>query len=141
MALHILVLLAEFTDQKLTSEQIAKSVGCNPVMVRNLLLKLKEAGLVATRRGIGGSVLMKSPEDITIWMVYQAVDASSFDGFIGLHPNPSLQCPVGKNIYSLLENPYGRIKDGMREAMEAITLQQLLDDYDINMSQSGSPPS
>lgn len=129
MALHILVLLGVFPDKKSTSEQIAKSVGSNPVMVRNLLGDLRKAGLLSTQRGIGGSALTKNPEEITLWMVYQAVDGNSFEDFIGLHPNPSPQCPVGKKIYSLLEEPYNKIRHSMREAMEEITLQQLLDDY------------
>ncbi|MGC6173578.1 Rrf2 family transcriptional regulator [Lacrimispora sp. 38-1] len=129
MALHVLILLGVFADQKLTSEQIANSVGCNPVMIRNLLGKLKEAGLVATQRGSGGSVLTKDPAAITVWMVYQAVDSNSFDYLIGLHPSPSPKCTVGKNIYSLLEKPYNEIKDAMRETMKTVTLQQLLEDY------------
>lgn len=129
MALHIMILLAVFADQKLTSEQIAKSVGCNPVMIRNLLGKLKEADLVVTQRGSGGSILTKEPTAISIWTVYAAVDSGSFDDLIGLHPNPSPRCIVGKNIYSLLGKPYSKIRDSMRETMEAITLQQLLEDY------------
>ena len=129
MALHILILLGAFDDKKLTSEQIAMSVGCNPVMVRNILSDLKKAGLVNTQRGIGGSVLTNNPAEITLWMVYQAVDEQSFDGLIGLHPNPSPRCPVGKKIYSLLDGPYGQIRESMRLKMDEITLQQLLDDY------------
>lgn len=129
MALQILILLAEFSDKKLTSEQIAKSVGCNPVMIRNLLGKLKEAGLVTTQRGCGGSALTETPEVITVWAVYQAVDSKSFDELIGRHPMPSPNCPVGKNIYSLLEKPYNEIRYAMRGTMESITLQQLLEDY------------
>lgn len=137
MALHILVLLGVFPEKMPTSAQIAKSVGCNPVMVRNLLGSLKKAALVETRRGIGGSALAKKPEDITIWMVYQAVDAGSFSGFIGLHPNPSSQCPIGKRIYFLLEKPYDKIRDSMRSAMEEITLGQLLDAYNAKQQLNG----
>ena len=129
MALHALLLLAVFPENRPTSEDIARSVGCNPVMIRSLLGKLKEAGLVATRRGAGGSSLLKAPEEITIWTVYQAVDKDSLDTRIGLHPHQHPQCPVGNKIYALLEKPYGTITSAMREAMEAATLQQLIDDY------------
>ena len=129
MALHIMILLAVFADRKLTSEQISRSVGCNPVMIRNMLGKLKEAGLVATRRGSGGSVLTQEPASISIWTIYEAVDTGSFDDLIGIHPNPFPRCSVGGNIRSLLENPYSKIRDSMRETMETITLQQLLEDY------------
>ena len=129
MALHILIVLALFTDQKRTGEKIAASVGCNPVMVRNLLSRLKEAGLVTTQRGSGGSELALPPEAISTWMVYEAVDSNHFDELFGIHPNPSQRCPVGKNIYSLLDKPYHEISQSMREKMEEITLQDLIDDY------------
>lgn len=129
MALHTLVLLAVFPDRRLTSEDIACSVGCNPVMIRNLLCKLKQAGLIETQRGTGGSSLCKAPEEISIWTVYQAVDKDSLDTLIGLHPRPYSQCPVGESIYALLETPYNNIKSAMQEAMETATLQQLIADY------------
>lgn len=129
MALHILVLLAVFPEAKLTSENVSKSVGCNPVMVRSLFGKLKEAGLIATQRGTGGSSLARSANEITVWTVYRAVDRDSLENLIGVHPHPSSLCPVGSRMDALLEKPYGRIKDAMREAMEGITLQQLVDDY------------
>ncbi|MDL2289503.1 Rrf2 family transcriptional regulator [Clostridia bacterium OttesenSCG-928-F22] len=129
MAIHILLLLAVFPESRLTSEDIARSVGCNPVMIRNLLGKLKEAGLVITQRGTGGSSLVKAPEEISVWTVYQAVDKDSLDTLIGLHPHPYPQCPVGDKIYALLEKPYNNIKSAMQEAMEAATLKQLIGDY------------
>lgn len=133
MALHTLLLLAVFPESRLNSEDIAKSVGCNPVMVRGLLSKLKDAGLVATQRGTGGSSLSKAPEEITIWSVYQAVDKDSLDTLIGLHPNPSPRCPVGSRIYALLETPYASIRSAVQEAMEAATLRQLVEDYEASL--------
>lgn len=129
MALHALLLLAVFSEKKLTSEDIARSVGCNPVMIRNLFVKLREAGIVTTQRGTGGSSLAKEPGEISVWMVYQAVDKDSLENLIGLHPNPHSECPVGKEIYALLNQPYGKIKDAMREEMEDSTLQQLVDSF------------
>lgn len=129
MALHTLVLLAIFPEPKPTSDDIARSVGCNPVMIRNLLGKMKEAGLITTQRGAGGSALAKKPEEVSLWMVYQAVDKDSLDNLIGLHPHPYAQCPVGSKMYALLEKPYEKVKDAMQEAMESITLRHLLDEY------------
>jgi DNA-binding IscR family transcriptional regulator len=129
IALHLLVLLEIFKDKKLTSELLAMSVGCNAVMVRNMLGSLKKAGLVDVQRGSGGASLAVDPEDVTIWDVYQAVDTVSPKELIGLHPNPSAKCPVGSKIYDLLEKPYDAVADSVKTAMSRYTLQQIVDDY------------
>lgn len=128
-ALHILTLLSVFEGHRLTSEVLAKSTGCNPVVVRNLLGSMKKAGIVEVRRGAGGALLLMEPKDITVWAVFSAVDTGSQEELIGLHPSPSPECPVGKNIHALLEKPYGIVADSVKEAMNAYTLQQIIDEY------------
>lgn len=129
LAIHLLVVLDAFRGQKLTSEILAMSTGCNPVVVRNLLGSLKKAGIVGVRRGSGGAALVAAPEEITIWTIYQAVDTTPLEEMVGIHPNPSMECPVGRNIGGLLEKPYGLIADSVREIMSGYTLKQIIDDY------------
>ncbi|MDR1533004.1 MAG: Rrf2 family transcriptional regulator [Clostridiales bacterium] len=129
IALHLLVLLEVFKDQKLTSEILAMSTGCNPVIVRNMIGGLKKAGLVNVQRGSGGASLAVAPDNITVWDVYQAVDLIPLNELIGMHPNPSIKCPVGSKIYDLLEKPYGVITDAVKSAMSGCTLKQILNDY------------
>ncbi|MDR1483169.1 MAG: Rrf2 family transcriptional regulator [Synergistaceae bacterium] len=129
IALHLLVLLGVFKDKKLTSEILAKSIGCNPVIVRNLIGSLKKAGIVDVQRGSGGAYLVADPETVTIWDVYQAVDTASLGELIGVHPNPSKACPVGSKIGRLLEKPFSLIADSIQKTMSCYTLRQMLDDY------------
>lgn len=69
IASHILVLLAlEGEKEKQTSTSIAGSVGVNPVIIRNILSQLKEAGLVEVARGVGGARLAQDPDQITLCM-------------------------------------------------------------------------
>lgn len=129
IALHLLVLLDTFREHKLTSELLAMSIGCNPVVVRNILGSLKKAGIADVQRGSGGAYLITDPENITIWTVYQAVDTAPLEELVGIHTNPSMQCPVGRNIDKLLEKPYGMIVDSVRETMSNYTLKQIINDY------------
>jgi DNA-binding IscR family transcriptional regulator len=129
IALHLLVLLEVFKDRKLTSERLAKSIGCNPVIVRNLIGSLKKAGIVDVQRGSGGASLAAAPEAVTILDVYRAVDTVPLDELIGLHPNPSFACPVGGKIHQLLEKPFSLIADSVQKTMSDYTLRQILDDY------------
>lgn len=130
IALHCLVFIAEYEHKtKVTSELLAKSTGCNSAAIRSILNLLQKAGLVSIMRGVGGAYLNRNPEDLTVWDIYHALEPDGLEHFIGLHPNPSEKCPVGKRIASLLKKPYTEIGVVVQEAMKNITLQQLLDDY------------
>lgn len=130
VALHCLVLVGAYQHRvKITSELLAKSTGCNPVVVRNITSGLKKAGILKVPRGQGGATLALPPEDITLWMVYSAVDVGELEHLIGLHPNPLQECPVGGVIYAVLEEPYREIGAALRGRMEKITLADLLRDF------------
>lgn len=128
-ALHVLTLLAIHPEQKFTSERLAKSVGCNPVCIRTLLGLLKEAGFVKVQSGTGGATLVVAPENVTLYDVYAAVDKADLNELIGLHPNPAQECSVGKNIHTLLEEPYTQVANAVKEEMKKHTLQQIVDRY------------
>jgi Rrf2 family protein len=131
LALHILISIAVFSDKvKMTSEIIAKSTGSNPVIIRNILGSLKQAGIVAVHRGSGGTELAIPPAEITIWKVYSAVDPTSMHNLIGLHPNPSYACPIGRKIYDLLDEPYSAIRESIQASMSKYTLADLLARYE-----------
>ena len=73
IALHCLVFLAEYGDQmKVTSEVLARSTGCNPVIIRNILGALQRENFVTIARGVGGAHLNTDPKKLTVWQVYQA---------------------------------------------------------------------
>ncbi len=48
---------------------------------------------------------------------------------MGVHPEPSPDCPVGKNIETILRKSYAEIENSVKTAMNNITLQHLLDQY------------
>lgn len=130
IAIHTLILIAEFESAgKVTSELLARSVGCNSSAIRSILNMMQKAGIVSVARGVGGAHLQKRPEDISLWDVYAALEPEGLDHMIGIHPNPSPLCPVGHNIEAVLSEPYGRIADAVKMTMREITLQQLLDRY------------
>ena len=58
----------------MTSNLLAKSTGCNPVVIRNVFGALKKAGIITVARGTGGAKLCKAPSDITLYMIYQAME-------------------------------------------------------------------
>lgn len=130
IALHCLVFLAEYGETvKVTSELLAKSTGCNPVIIRNILNLLQKGEIITVARGVGGAHLAAAPAEITIWQAYCAIEPEGLEHLMGLHPNPSAQCPVGRRIADVLEKPYEEIGAAVCNTMEQITLQDLLDEY------------
>lgn len=130
IALHCLVFLAEYEDKvKVTGELLAKSTGCNPVIIRNLLNALQKSGIITVTRGVGGAHLYAAPGDLTVWQVFCAVEPGGLEGMVGVHANPSARCPVGRRIADVLAKPYGEIEAAVRATMESITLEDIWEDY------------
>jgi Rrf2 family protein len=64
-------------DRVRTSADIAEHAGTNPVVVRRVLGRLKDVGLLTSEKGhAGGWRLARAPESITLADVYLALDES-----------------------------------------------------------------
>ncbi len=121
---HILLAIAEFDGkEKTTSEFLAGSVNVNPVIIRNMLVKLKEAGFIKTKAGVGGSELAKDPKEITLKDVLFAVEKDT--ELFKFHENPNPQCPVGRNVHTLLDIKLDDAKNAMLEELDRTTLADL----------------
>ena len=59
MAIHMFACIDTFSDQKVTSDFMAASIGTNPVIVRKILQQLKAAGLIEVARGTGGVTILR----------------------------------------------------------------------------------
>lgn len=75
LSLHTLCHMAGSPERVRTSSDIADHAGTNPVVVRRVLGKLREAGLLTSEKGhAGGWRLARQPQDITLADVYLALD-------------------------------------------------------------------
>ena len=75
LALHTLGHMALEKGEPRTSAHIAAHAGTNPVVVRRVLGRLREAGLLISEKGhAGGWKLAKSPTEISLADVYLALD-------------------------------------------------------------------
>ena len=81
LALHTLSHMAGEPGRVRTSADIADHAGTNPVVVRRVLGKLREAGLLRSEKGhAGGWRLAKPAQSITLADVYLALDESLVSG-------------------------------------------------------------
>lgn len=77
LALHTLSHMAGEPERVRTSADIAAHAGTNPVVVRRVLGKLRDAGLLVSEKGhSGGWRLAQSPHSITLADIYLALDES-----------------------------------------------------------------
>lgn len=129
VAVQILLCLAKFDGVfKLTSNFLASSVNVNPVIIRKTLGQLKAAGLVKVAAGVGGAKLLRTPGEITLREVFQAVEED--EDLFHIQDNPNPQCPVGRNIQQVLGKRLALVKDNMLADFAQMTLADLLADID-----------
>lgn len=126
VAIHVLSLISLNQNIVSTSEWIAESVNTNPVVIRRVLGKLKKAGLVDIRRGLGGATLLRNLEDITLLDVYRAVEVVEDGDLFQMHENPNPNCPVGANIQDVLELILVQAQDAMEAVLKEITMYKLV---------------
>lgn len=139
VAVHCLVFIHEAKGiTKVTSSLLAESTGSNPVVIRNILSALKKAGLITVPRGTGGAELCADPSQITLYQIYSALEPDGVTSMIGIHPCDGRPCPVAQNIRKVLEPPYHKIEAAVRNAMEGITLQSMIDDFHGIVQQSST---
>jgi len=74
-AVHIIVVIALMSEsQKITSAYLSECINVNPVIIRKILGQLKKAKLIDVKSGKGGAMLLKSPEELSLIEIYQAVE-------------------------------------------------------------------
>ena len=122
MAIHMFACIDTFTDQRMTSDFMAASIGTNPVIVRKLLQQLKAAGLIEVSRGTGGVTVTKPLNEITFLDIYKAVECTPDEELFHFHENPNQACPVGRNIHHVLDDKLAKVQEAMERELAAITL-------------------
>ena len=129
IAVHIIIAIDYFSDSEtVTSNFLAGSVGANPVIVRNVMGNLKEAGIISISQGKSGMSLAKGLDEITFYDVYKAVDCVDEEGLFHFHENPNIECPVGRNIHKSLDKRLEDIQKAMEERMRETTLAEVVAD-------------
>lgn len=123
-AVHIMVFIELSNQIILTSTEIAASIQTNPAYVRQLMAKLKAAGLIQSRRGQAKPCLDRKPEEITLLDVYRAVEGTKPLLHLDTHTNP--ECHVGVYIQYALQDYYDEIQQEAEKRMNEIRLSDVI---------------
>ena len=124
---HVMVLIAINKEKSLSSASIAESVHTNPGFVRQLMLKLKKAGLMTSVAGHARPSLSKPADQITLLDIYKAVEGEKPLLHLDTHTNPD--CGIGINIQLSLQGFYDEIQKTAEGKMNTITLQDIINTY------------
>ena len=138
IGVHLLAVIDYLGDsEKVTSNILAGSIGVNPVIVRNVMGSLKEAGLIRISQGKSGISLAKSLEEITFYDIYKAVDCVNDEGIFRFHENPNPDCPVGRNIHKAMDGKLEQIQKCMEDEMKKITVAEVASDVKKEIAAEG----
>ena len=130
IAVHCLIFINEYGEEnKVTSELLSLSTGCNPVTIRNIISAMKKDGIIDVKFGTGGATLAVPIQDISLYRICVAVDPKAIDKMISVHPAPSPFCPVGRNIGDVLDRTYDTLKENLISTMKSITMEKIVNDY------------
>ena len=133
-AVHIVVFIAINPEINLSSNTIATSVQTNPSFVRQIMMKLKKAGLMSSINGHAKPSLAKHPKEITLLDIYKAVEGNKPLLHLDTHTNPD--CRVGVNIQLALQDYYDEIQKETEKHMSSITLQNIIELYQKKSDQT-----
>lgn len=127
IAAHILAVLDHHgVNRAVTSDELAQGFGTNPVVIRRVLGQLQGAGLIESRRGVGGgSVLARPADEITLGDAYVAVSADD-ETLFRRHPGGDGDASgIAPIIARYLDELYSDAERALLQSLEAVTVAGL----------------
>ncbi|CAM3187669.1 Rrf2 family transcriptional regulator [Lactiplantibacillus plajomi] len=124
-AIHLLAYLKIYANTKLTSDAIAASIETSPVVVRRLMGKLRQAGLITTTAGTANPELAKPLGEISLLRVFYAVEGDK--PLFAVDPKTNPACIVGGNIQTVLKQYYQDAQTAAEARLARTTLQDIVD--------------
>ena len=117
---HALVLLAAEPDVLQTSEDVARKLNTNPVVIRRVFSLLQQAELVESQKGPhGGSKLARPAKEITLSHIHRALDAG------GLFHSVTFSGANHAKVSSTLDQVFANVSKAVEKELAQTTLSQL----------------
>ncbi|WEE36241.1 Rrf2 family transcriptional regulator [Lactiplantibacillus paraplantarum] len=124
-SIHLLAYIKIYADTKLTSDAIARSIETSPVVVRRLMSKLRQAGLITTTPGTAQPTLAKPLSQISLLSVFYAIEGDKPLLAVDSKTNPD--CIVGGNIQTVLKQYYQDAQTAAEARLAKTSLQDVVD--------------
>jgi Rrf2 family protein len=116
--------LHETQDSPTSVRDIAERTGLPQPYLEQILLALKGAGLVRSKRGVGGGyVLARPPEDITLAQIVSAVDGPIAAGDFG---EPHADGACDHEGQCVLLSLWAEVGESIRVYLQSFTLADMV---------------
>ena len=125
IALHILTYIAE-TNNTVTSELLAKSVGTNASHIRKILALLKDADIIESQQGKKGIVLKIKANELSLDKIYFGVYPEK--ELLHVHDTANPDCPIGATIKEALLPIFEESEKQLVLNLKSKTLKSLIKD-------------
>ena len=125
IALHILVYIEE-TNNTVTSELLAKSVGTNASHIRKILALLKDADIIESQQGKKGIALKIKANELSLDKIYFGVYPEK--ELLHVHDTANPDCPVGATIKKALLPIFEESERQLVLNLKSKTLKSLIED-------------
>lgn len=129
IGVHIVCAIEYFSkNMEVTSSLLALSTGANHVTVRTVISDLREVGLIDISQGKTGMKLKKHIKEITMLDIFKGVNAIEGGTLFHFHDNPSIDCPVGRNIHKAMDNRLMHVESSLEQGLNEISLGDIYED-------------
>ena len=130
--LHVLLHMARH-ERPMTSDEIARMLGTNPVVVRRTMAGLRDAGYVRSEKGHGGGWLIATDlAAVTLLDVHRAVGGPRL--FTIGNENPNADCAVERVVNAALESALNEAEALLIERLGTVSLAELARRFDARCS-------
>jgi len=133
--LHVLLHMAE-ADAPLTSENLARAMQTNPVVIRRILAGLRDAGFVRSEKGHGGGwTIARDLAAITMRDIYDAIGRPNLMAMGNRTEAPG--CLVEQAVNAALDESFRDAEALLLDRFERVTLAELAADFHARMAARG----
>ncbi|KAB2855029.1 MAG: Rrf2 family transcriptional regulator [Sphingopyxis terrae] len=133
--LHVLLHMAE-AEAPLTSDELARAMQTNPVVVRRLLGGLRRAGFVHSEKGHGGGwTIARNLASITLRNIYDAIGQPNLMAMGNRTEAPG--CLVEQAVNAALDTAFRDAEALLLARFADVTLAQLAADFHARMIARG----
>lgn len=128
-AIHVCVYLEKAGKRLVNSNELAESIGTNPVVVRRIVGRLKEFGIIKVKVGLGGGyVLGRMASSISLWDIYLAMRKDNpFKLRVG---NP--EDVISSSMSTALEETFAETEYAMKKPLGNTTIRHVASRVDSN---------
>ena len=126
--LHVLLHMARH-ERPMTSDEIARMLSTNPVVVRRTMAGLRDSGYVRSEKGHGGGwIIAADLETVTLLDVHRAVGGPRL--FTIGNENPNTDCAVERVVNEALGNALSDAEALLIERLGTVSLAELAHRFD-----------